>query len=122
MTIGEVSRKYNITEDTLRYYEKVGLIDAVPKNKSGIRDYGEAAINQVEFVKCMRCANIPIEALKRYMDLYKKGDKTINERRNILLEQKENVEAQIHELEAAKKRLEYKIEIYDKRLLERKLK
>ena len=35
MTIGEVSRKYNITEDTLRYYEKVGLIDAVPKNKSG---------------------------------------------------------------------------------------
>ena len=122
MTIGEVSRKYNITEDTLRYYEKVGLIDAVQKNKSGIRDYGETSISQVEFVKCMRCANIPIEALKRYMDLYKKGDKTINERRNILLEQKENVEAQIHELEAAKKRLEYKIELYDKRIPEKKLK
>ena len=70
----------------------------------------------------MRCANIPIEALKRYMNLYKKGDKTINERRNILLEQKENVETQIHELEAAKKRLEYKIELYDKRILEKKLK
>lgn len=122
MTIGEVSKIYNIPTDTLRYYEKVGLIGPVNKNKSGIRDYDEVTVSQVEFVKCMRCANIPIEALKRYIQLYKDGDKTINERREILLEQRDNINIKLEELQRAKERLDYKIELYDKRLLEKNLK
>ena len=54
MTIGEVSRKYNITEDTLRYYEKVGIIRPVTRKK-GIRQYGEQEIANIEFIVCMQC-------------------------------------------------------------------
>ena len=51
MTIAEVSRKYDITADTLRYYERIGLIPAVPRNKSGIRDYDEASCGWIEWMK-----------------------------------------------------------------------
>lgn len=122
MTIGEVSRKYGLSVDTLRYYEKVGLIGPINKNKSGIRDYEQANIRQIEFVKCMRSANLPIEALTRYMQLYEEGDSTLEERRKILVEQKENVIKKMEELEKAKEKLIYKIDLYDKQLLEKKLK
>lgn len=122
MTIGEVSRKYGLSVDTLRYYEKVGLIGPISKNRSGIRDYEQANIRQIEFVKCMRSANLPIEALTRYMQLYEEGDSTLEERRKILVEQKENVIKKMEELEKAKEKLIYKIDLYDKQLLEKKLK
>ena len=63
MTIGEVSNKYKITTDTLRYYERIGLIPPVPRKKNGIRDYDETACGWVSFIKCMRNAGVQIEAL-----------------------------------------------------------
>ena len=64
MTISEVSRKYNITADTIRYYEKEGLIPAVPRDKNGIRDFDENSCGWIEFIKCMRSAGLEIETLK----------------------------------------------------------
>lgn len=122
MTIGEVSKIYGISADTLRYYEKVGLIGPVIKNKSGIRDYDENTLKQIEFVMCMRGANLPIEALCRYMKLFKAGDKTLNDRREILVNQRENIAMQIEKLQKAKDKLDMKISLYDKRLLEKNLK
>ncbi len=58
MTIAEVSKKYDLTPDTIRYYEKEGLIPRVPRNKSGIRDFNENSCRWIEFVKCMRNARI----------------------------------------------------------------
>ena len=60
MKIAEVSERYNISSDTLRYYERVGLIPPVNRNISGIRDYNELDIRRVEFIKCMRSAGLPI--------------------------------------------------------------
>ena len=54
MTISEVSKKYNLTQDTLRYYEKIGMFSNVPRNKNGIRNYDENSCRRIEFVKCMR--------------------------------------------------------------------
>lgn len=122
MTIGEVSKSYGISTDTLRYYEKVGLIGPIPKNKSGIRDFNEESLRQVEFVKCMRSANLPIEALTRYMQLFKQGESTLEQRRQILVKQTEIVLKQIEELKRAKEKLDAKISLYDNQLLEKKLK
>lgn len=58
MKIAEVSKRYGVSTDTLRYYERIGLLRHVPRNKSGIRDYDEASCNAVEFVKCMRDAGL----------------------------------------------------------------
>ena len=122
MTIGEVSKKLDIPIDTLRYYEKIGLIGPVPKTKSGIRDYDDISIRQIEFIKCMRSANLPIEELIKYMNLFKEGDKTLKERKQILVNQRENVIKQIEELKKVKARLDHKLELYDEQLLEYRLK
>ena len=77
MTISEVSEKYGLTPDTLRYYERIGLIPPVPRTKSGLRDYDESSCNWIEFIKCMRGAGLQIEALIEYVALYQQGDSTI---------------------------------------------
>lgn len=61
--IGEVSEKYEILSDTLRYYERIGLLPSVKRADSGIRDYGELDLRRVSFIKCMRSAGLPIEVL-----------------------------------------------------------
>ena len=69
MKIAEVSERYGISSDTLRYYERIGLIPPVNRHDSGIRDYNELDLKRVEFIKCIRSAGLPIEALIEYVGL-----------------------------------------------------
>ena len=87
MTIKEVSQKYNISQDTLRYYERVGLIPTVARTSGGIRNYTENDLGWVENAICMRNAGVPIEALIEYVKLYQEGDETFEARRQLLQEQ-----------------------------------
>lgn len=89
MTIAEVSKKYNLTQDTIRYYERIGLLPEIPRTKSGIRDFDEKSCKWIEFIKCMRAAGMPIEALIEYMNLFKQGKKTIVARKQLLIEQRD---------------------------------
>lgn len=73
MTIAEVSRKYDISADTLRYYERIGLIPPVPRTRGGVRDYGEESCGWIQLMKCMRAAGVQIEALIEYVDLFQQG-------------------------------------------------
>ena len=89
MTIAEVSKRYEIPVDTLRYYERIGLLPPVNRAKSGFRDYTEGDCQWVSFIKCMRAAGIQVEALIDYVALFQQGDSTREARRQILVEQKE---------------------------------
>lgn len=113
MTISEIAKKYDLTPDTLRYYERIGLIPPVPRNASGLRDYDEESCNWVEFIKCMRGAGLPIEVLIDYVQLFRKGDSTVTARKEILIEQREVLRAKIEELQKTLARLDYKIELYE---------
>ena len=119
MKIGEVSQKYDISTDTLRFYEKVGLIPPVNRNQSGIRDYSEADLRRVEFIKCMRGAGLPIEALTQYMNLVMQGDKTIEARKEILIDQRDLLVARIQEMQKTLDLLNYKISVYEEALLKK---
>lgn len=119
MKIGEVSQKYNISTDTLRFYEKVGLIPPVNRNQSGIRDFSEADLKRVEFIKCMRGAGLPIEALTQYMNLVMQGDKTIEARKEILIDQRDLLAARIQEMQKTLDLLNYKISVYEEALLKK---
>ena len=77
MKIMEVSEQFGISSDTLRYYERVGLIPPVNRNGSGIRDYNELDLRRVEFIKCMRSAGLPIEVLIEYVRLAQQGNQTL---------------------------------------------
>lgn len=116
MTISEVSKKCNISADTLRYYEKVGLISFVNRTSGGLRDYKEEDCKQIMFVKCMRSAGLSIEVLQKYFELFKKGKRTLKTRRDLLAKERENLQMRFKELQETLKRLDYKISVYDKAL------
>ena len=113
MKIAEVSKRYGVSTDTLRYYERIGLLRHVPRNRGGIRDYDEASCNAVEFVKCMRDAGMSIESLVEYMELIEQGDETRAARKELLARQSIAIRERIADLERALERLEYKIDHYD---------
>ena len=113
MTIAEVSKRYNITPDTIRYYEKIGLIPHVPRNKSGIRDFDENSCNWIEFIKCMRSAGLSIEVLTQYISLFKQGNKTAKARKELLVEQRKKLLEKREDINRTTKRLDYKIELYN---------
>lgn len=116
MTITEVSRRFELTQDTLRYYERIGLIPHVQRNKSGVRDYQEEDCNWVEFIKCMRAAGLPIEALIEYVNLFQKGDDTLEARKELLKEQRNLLVARVEEMQDTLKRLDVKIERYQNKV------
>lgn len=112
MYIAEVSKKYDISPDTLRYYERVGLIPPVTRNESGVRDYSEADCGWVEFIKCMRSSGLSIESLVEYVRLYQEGDSTIEARKELLIEQRNQLKKRIEELDRVFDKLTKKIENY----------
>lgn len=114
MTITEVSKQFELSQDTLRYYERIGLIPYVNRNQSGIRDYTEDDCRWVEFIKYMRGAGLPIEVLIEYVNLFQQGDSTTQARKNILIEQRKLLAEKIETLKKTIERLDYKIEQYDK--------
>lgn len=113
MRIAEVSERCGVSADTLRYYERIGLMPRVRRNESGIRDYSEQDCARVEFIRCMRGAHVSIEALVEYMGLLDAGDATIPARIALLEEQREMVRERIAEMQAGLDRLDYKIEHYE---------
>ena len=117
MKIAEVSEKHGLSADTLRYYERIGLIPPVTRSESGIRDYGELDIRRVEFIKCMRSAGLPIEVLIEYVALVQLGDQTIEARVEILKEQRELLVSRMQEMQKTLGILNHKIEIYENAVL-----
>ena len=113
MKIAEVSKRYDISADTLRYYERVGLITGVARDASGIRNYSEEDCSRIAFIKCMRGANVSIEALIEYMQLFEQGDATLGARKELLEEQRDLVRERIAEMQAGLDRLDYKIAHYE---------
>ena len=113
MTIAEVSKQYGISADTLRYYERIGLIPPVHRTAGGVRDYTENDCNWVEFIKCMRGAGIQVEALIDYVSLFQQGEATAEARKQILIEQRDQLLERLQEMQATLDRLNTKIEHYE---------
>jgi MerR family transcriptional regulator, aldehyde-responsive regulator len=119
MKIAEVSEQYGLSVDTLRYYERVGLIPPVNRNDGGIRDYNELDLRRVDFIKCMRSAGLPIEVLIEYVALVQKGDQTTDARKEILKEQRKLLATRINEMQKTLDILDHKIEVYENAVLKK---
>jgi len=119
MRIAQVSQESGLSVDTLRYYERVGLLPPVTRGENGIRNYSELDVRRVMFLKCMRNAGLPIEVLTEYMRLVLLGDDTMAVRKDILKEQRDILAGQIEESQKTLDLLNYKIKMYEERLLEK---
>ena len=103
-----------MTAHTLRYYERVGLIQPVGRASNGHRRYTEADECWIGFLHCMRATNMPIREMQRYATLRELGDSTSLERRKILEDHQAGIAAQIVELQRAHALLTHKIANYRK--------
>lgn len=119
MTITEVSEKFDVSQDTLRYYERIGLLPRVNRNKSRIRDYTEEDCKWVEFIKCMRSAGLPIEVLIEYIGLFQQGDETIEARKELFIEQRKQIIKRMEDMRKTLERLDYKIASYEQAIIEK---
>lgn len=113
MKISEVSEKYGLTLDTLRYYERIGLIPPVKRSPNGIREYDDYNCGWIEFVHNMRKAGIRVEVLIEYVQLFQQGPVTKEARKEILREEYRRLNERIVELQTLRDRLGWKIENYD---------
>ena len=116
MTIREVSERYGLSADTLRYYERVGLIPPVPRSKGGARDYDAASLDWVELIKCMRSAGVGIEALTEYCRLFQQGEEIQEARKALLEEQRRQLLERMKDMQRSLNRLNEKIENYEQGL------
>lgn len=121
MQISEVSERFDLTKDTLRYYERIGLIPEIRRNSSGNRDYREEDCGWIEFIKCMRNAGLSIETLKEYIELYQEGDSTVKARKELLTEERDKLAEKIDKMQQTLERLNYKIDVYEKQIVKKEL-
>ncbi len=121
MTIKEVGELYGVSPDTLRYYERSGMIPPVARTASGIRDYGESDLGWVELALCMRSAGLSVQAIAEYVRLTREGDATFPERLALLCRQREILQSQQKQIAETLKRLNYKICKYEDALKSGKL-
>ena len=117
MRISEVSEKCDISADTLRYYERIGLLPPINRNNGGIRDYSELDVRRIGFIKCMRSAGLPIEVLIEYYQLIEQGDGTMEARKQILVDQRAQLVAKMKEIQKTLDLLDYKLEVYESMLM-----
>lgn len=113
MKIGDVSKKYGISIETLRYYELEGLINHIEKDESGLRNYTNDDLKKIEFIICMRNAEMPIKTLKEFLKLYMDPNSKKVEKKNIVNSEIERINNKILKLQNAKKVLEGKISLID---------
>lgn len=113
MKIKEVSTKFNVPADTLRYWEREGAIPPVTRNEMGYRDYDDEDLDWIVFAKCMREAGVSIEYLIEYITLFKQGDATLQARKDLLREQLETIAQRLQEIQHTYDLIKNKTEHYE---------
>lgn len=113
MNISTASKETGVSADTIRYYERIGLIPPIGRNENGVRNFTDEDLRWIIFSRQMRSAGLSIESLIEYLELFRIGDKTISARVDLLKEQESDLQARIDVMQAALDRLRYKIDNYD---------
>ena len=121
LTIQEVTKATGLSAHTLRYYERIGLIHPIEREENTRRRYSADDIGWIEFLLKLRATGMSIKDMQKYAELQRQGDETLPERVEMLKSLRDNVEAHVDELNEHLKLIYYKIEIYEKIVIEKEL-
>ncbi|MEJ6348004.1 MULTISPECIES: MerR family transcriptional regulator [Holzapfeliella] len=113
MTIDAVSKEFDVSKDTLRYWERIGLLPKIKRNSSGYRDYSEMDMNWVFYIKVLRNAGMSIEALFEFVELFRSEDNTNDYRKQLLIEQRDLLLKEVEERQKTISYLSYKIDHFE---------
>jgi DNA-binding transcriptional MerR regulator len=111
-TIGEASARSGLTAHTLRWYERIGLLEQVDRSYSGRRRYSERDLNWLGFLGKLRLTGMPVADMVRYAELVRAGDHTAGERRDLLQAHREAVRQRIADLQTTLAVIDHKISLY----------
>ena len=113
-SIAEAARRSGLSIDTLRYYERIKLVDPPARDAAGRRAYSDDDLGWLVFLTKLRLTGMPIKMMREYAQLRHRGEASTGRRRAILVEQRESVRARIAELQSCLDVLDYKIDNYDR--------
>ncbi|QAA31970.1 MerR family transcriptional regulator [Clostridium manihotivorum] len=111
-TIKQVAERTNLSDHTLRYYDREGLMPLLKRSASGIRNYSENDICWIELINCLKNSGMSLGEIKEFMNLCLKGEETCEERKEILQKHKENILNQIERLNNSLGIIDYKLDHY----------
>lgn len=111
-SIGEVSKKLNLSISTIRYYDKEGLLPFIERKASGVRIFSEADLSMLELIECLKKTGMPIKDIKQFSIWCTQGDLSLKERYNMFIERRKIVEQQIAELQQSLQIIDYKCQYY----------
>ncbi|WP_020668209.1 MerR family transcriptional regulator [Amycolatopsis nigrescens] len=111
-SIAEAARRSGLSIDTLRYYERIKLLDPPARDAAGRRAYSDTDLTWLEFLTKLRLTGMPIRAMREYASLRHRGVASTGRRKAILVEQRTSVAARIAELQSCMDILDYKINNY----------
>ena len=111
-TMKQISDETGFSPDTLRYYEKDGLLSDILRLPNGHRRYTKHDLEWLKFVSCLRATGMPLKKMKEYKDLMNLGDDTASQRKDLLISQKDNILKDMEVLKDALERIDYKIQYY----------
>lgn len=114
LTIQQVADRTGFSVHTLRYYEKVGLMDFVERAPNGHRRYSENDVEWIRFLQCLRATNMPIAEMKRFFDLAQLGKTNYTERRQLLEQHAQRMRKQIEQIQNTMVILDEKVAYYRK--------
>ena len=109
---GEAAEQSGFSLDTLRYYERIGLLNGISRAPSGHRRFGDDDLEWLGVLRCLRDTGMPIALMRRYAELARAGDPTMAERLRLLTEHDAQVAERIAALEAQRQHLQEKISWY----------
>ncbi|QEN04446.1 MerR family transcriptional regulator [Thiospirochaeta perfilievii] len=109
----EIIKETGLTSDTLRYYEKDGLLSDILRLPNGHRRYSNHDLEWLKFILCLRSTGMPLKNIKKYKELMNLGDKTTSQRKEILTNQKLSILNEMEVLKEALERIDWKIEYYE---------
>lgn len=111
-SISEIANGTGVSSHTLRYYERIGLLDPVERSNSGHRSYGDDDIGRIEFLTLLRQTGMPIQRMQDFMDLTRVGDETLPERIELLEQHLDDIEVQLENRRACETAVRNKLDIY----------
>lgn len=113
MFIREMAARTGLSSDTLRYYERIGLMPPVPRKRGGIRIYNEVHVRYVKIILSLKASGMSLEEIQEYMELAKEGKKTEEKRKSLIVAAKRKLQAKIVAMQQAVWEADFQIAYYD---------
>ena len=112
-TIGQVSKMFDLSISTLRYYDKEGLFQELNKEPSGIRRFDEQSLEALRVIECLKKSGMQIKEIREFMDWCAQGDSTLERRKEMFYAQRENILKKMNELQKTLDMVEFKCWYYE---------